>query len=93
MSVFAVENWKQFLLGERQILGFIPAKKKAFLNMVNDIAERLVKPQQDFHELVTANEQQFLKRSMQEHRKIDPDCENGSWKENIQSDFKPSCSN
>ena len=56
---------------------FVEAKKKVFsLKAVNDTAERAVKLMQDFHGLITADEEQkqFLLRCVQEHRKMYPDC-------------------
>lgn len=46
------------------------------LRAVNDTAERAVKLMQDFHGLITAEEEQkqFLLRCVQEHRKLYPDC-------------------
>ncbi|XP_061705695.1 uncharacterized protein LOC133516690 [Cydia pomonella] len=46
------------------------------LRAVNDTAERAVKLMQDFHGLITADEEQkqFLLRCVQEHRKLYPDC-------------------
>lgn len=46
------------------------------LSVVNDTAERGVKLMQDFHGLITAEEEQkqFLLRCVQEHRRIFPDC-------------------
>lgn len=56
---------------------FVEAKSKIFsLKAVNDTAERAVKLMQDFHGLITADEEQkqFLLRCVQEHRKLYPDC-------------------
>lgn len=56
---------------------YVEAKKKFLsLKAVNDIAERAVKLIQDFHGLITADEEQkqFLLRCVQEHRKMYPDC-------------------
>lgn len=56
---------------------FMEAKKQvSFLKAVNDTAERSVKLMQDFHGLITAEEEQkqFLLRCVQEHRKMYPDC-------------------
>lgn len=46
------------------------------LTVVNDTAERGVKLMQDFHGLMTVDEEQkqFLLRCVQEHRKMYPDC-------------------
>ena len=56
---------------------FQDAKKKvSVLRAVNDTAERAVKMMQEFHGLITVEEEQkqFLLRCVQEHRKIYPDC-------------------
>ncbi|XP_023218454.1 uncharacterized protein LOC111620698 [Centruroides sculpturatus] len=56
---------------------FVKAKRKVlFLKAVNDTAERAVKLVQDFHGLITADEEQkqFLLHCVQEHRKLYPDC-------------------
>lgn len=46
------------------------------LTVVNDTAERGVKLMQDFHGLITIEEEQkqFLLRCVQEHRRMFPDC-------------------
>lgn len=46
------------------------------LKPVNDTAERAVKLIQNFHGLITAEEEQkqFLLRCVQEHRQLYPDC-------------------
>ncbi|XP_060809908.1 uncharacterized protein LOC132904007 [Amyelois transitella] len=56
---------------------YLEAKVKlSTLKTVNDTAERAVKLMQDFHGLITIEEEQkqFLLRFVQEHRKIYPDC-------------------
>lgn len=56
---------------------FQQAKKKLLgLKAVNDTAERAVKLMQDFHGLITVQEEQkqFLLRCVQEHRQVYPDC-------------------
>ncbi|XP_063385404.1 uncharacterized protein LOC134671472 [Cydia fagiglandana] len=56
---------------------YLNAKSKiSTLRAVNDTAERAVKLMQDFHGLITADEEQkqFLLRCVQEHRKLYPDC-------------------
>lgn len=56
---------------------FQKAKMKLLtLRAVNDTAERAVKLMQDFHGLITVEEEQkqFLLRCVQEHRKVYPDC-------------------
>lgn len=56
---------------------FIQAKQKLLkLRAVNDTAERAVKLMQDFHGLITVEEEQkqFLLRCVQEHRELYPDC-------------------
>ncbi|XP_017475134.1 PREDICTED: uncharacterized protein LOC108365587 [Rhagoletis zephyria] len=56
---------------------YVEAKKKFLsLKAVNGTAERAVKLMQDFHGLITADEEQkqFLLRCAQEHRKMYPDC-------------------
>lgn len=56
---------------------FQDAKNRvSVLRAVNDTAERAVKMMQDFHGLITVDEEQkqFLLRCVQEHRKIYPDC-------------------
>lgn len=56
---------------------YMEAKRKvSHLKVVNDTAERAIKLMQDFHGLVTAEEdqKQFLLRCVQEHRKLYPDC-------------------
>ncbi|KAK2577914.1 hypothetical protein KPH14_011859 [Odynerus spinipes] len=56
---------------------FLEAKKRiSCLKVVNDTAERAVKLMQDFHGLLTAEEEQkqFLLRCVQEHRNLYPDC-------------------
>lgn len=56
---------------------FRQAKKKLLrLRAVNDTAERAVKLMQDFHGLITVEEEQkqFLLRCVQEHRNVYPDC-------------------
>ncbi|XP_055916769.1 uncharacterized protein LOC129949371 [Eupeodes corollae] len=52
------------------------------LRTVNDTAERAVKLMQDFHGLITVEEEQkqFLLRCVQEHRKIYPDCKKATLK-------------
>ncbi|XP_046409261.1 uncharacterized protein LOC124174209 [Ischnura elegans] len=51
-------------------------KKVSTLRAVNDAAERAVKLIQDYHGVITVEEEQkqFLLRCVQEHRKIYPDC-------------------
>ena len=66
------------------------AKKKFFsLKAVNDTAERAVKLMQDFHQKITAKEEQkqYLLRCVQEHRKLYPDCKKETIKKNIHIDF------
>lgn len=56
---------------------FQHAKTKVLtLRAVNDTAERAVKLMQDFHGLITVEEEQkqFLLRCVQEHRQVYPDC-------------------
>ncbi|CAH2091214.1 unnamed protein product [Euphydryas editha] len=50
-------------------------KKISALRVVNDVAERAIKLMQDFHGLITVEEEQkqFILRCVQEHRKIYPD--------------------
>nr|CAH7719255.1 unnamed protein product [Callosobruchus chinensis] len=58
---------------------FLHAKTIIYmLKAVNDTAERAVKLMQDFHGLITVEEEQkqFLLRCVQEHRNIYPDCKN-----------------
>lgn len=65
-----VSSWKENA-------AFVEAKKKvSSLKAVNDTAERAVKLMQNFHGLITADEEQkqFLLRCVQEHRKMHPDC-------------------
>lgn len=53
------------------------AKRKLLkLKAVNDTAERAVKLMQDFHGLLTVQEEQkqFLLRCVEEHRQMYPDC-------------------
>jgi hypothetical protein len=52
------------------------------LKAVNDTAERAVKLMQDFHRLVTAEEEQkqFLLRCVQEHKTLYPDCKKATLK-------------
>ncbi|GBN51494.1 hypothetical protein AVEN_89718-1, partial [Araneus ventricosus] len=55
---------------------FLDAKKTvSMLRKVNDTAERAIKIMQDFHGLITVEEEQkqFLLRCVQEHMKIYPD--------------------
>lgn len=61
-------------------------KKVSTLRAVNDTAERAVKLMQDFHGLITVEEEQkqFLLRCVQEHRKIYPDCK----KQTLKRKFK-----
>lgn len=56
---------------------YLEAKRMVLsLKVVNDTAERAVKLMQDFHGLLTAEEEQkqFLLRCVKEHRKLYPDC-------------------
>jgi hypothetical protein len=59
------------------------------LKAVNDTAERAVKLMQDFHGLVTAEEEQkqFLLRCVQEHKKLYPDCKKATLKGSTRIDF------
>lgn len=71
-----VSSWKENAV-------FLEAKKKACsLKAINDTAERAVKLMQDFHGLITADEEQkqFLLRCVQEHRKMYPDCKKDTLK-------------
>ena len=59
------------------MLRFNTLKKKVqTLRAVNDTAERAIKLMQDFHGLITVEEEQnqFLLRCLQEHRQVYPDC-------------------
>lgn len=49
---------------------------------VNDTAERAVKLMQDFHGLITVEEEQkqFLLRCVKEHRRLYPDCKKDTLK-------------
>src|SRR5215469_11455777 len=65
---------------------FQQAKKKVqTLRAVNDTAERAVKLMQDFHGLITVEEEQkqFLLCCIQEHRQVYPDCK----KQNLKRKF------
>lgn len=56
---------------------YVEAQRKVrHLKVVNDISERAVKLIQDFHGLITAEEEQkqFLLRCVQEHRNLYPNC-------------------
>lgn len=56
---------------------FLEAKRRiSRLKVVNDTVERAVRLMQDFHGLITAEEEQkqFLLRCVQEHRNLYPDC-------------------
>jgi len=56
---------------------FLKAKNAvSTLTVVNDTSERGVKLMQDFHGLITVDEEQkqFLLRCVQEHRKMYPNC-------------------
>lgn len=71
-----ISSWKENAV-------FLEAKKKACsLKAINDTAERAVKLMQDFHGLITADEEQkqFLLRCVQEHRKMYPDCKKDTLK-------------
>lgn len=62
---------------------FLEAKRKiSLLRVVNDTAERAVKLVQDFHGLITADEEQkqFLLRCVEEHRNLFPDCRKNTLK-------------
>lgn len=52
------------------------------LKPINDVAERSVKLMQDFHGLITADEEQkqCLLQCVQEHRKLYPDCKKDTLK-------------
>ena len=60
--------------------------KVSTLRAVNDTAERAVKLMQDFHGLITVEEeqQQFVLRCVQEHRKIHPDWKKQTFKRKFQ---------
>lgn len=62
---------------------FLEAKRRVgCLKVVNDTAERAVKLIQDFHGLITAEEEQkqFLLRCVNEHRNLYPDCKKSTLK-------------
>lgn len=62
---------------------FLEAKRKvSLLRVVNDAAERAVKLVEDFHGLITADEEQkqFLLRCVEEHRNLYPDCRKNTLK-------------
>lgn len=62
---------------------FLHAKKTvSMLRAVNDTAERAVKLMQDFHGLITVEEEQkqFLLRCVKEHRRLYPDCKKDTLK-------------
>jgi hypothetical protein len=62
---------------------YLNAKSKVTsLKAVNDTAERAVKLMQDFHGLVTTEEEQkqFLLRCVQEHKKLYPDSKKATLK-------------
>lgn len=65
---------------------FQKAKRKLLsLKAVNDTAERAVKLMQDFHGLITVQEEQkqFLFRCVQEHRQVYPDCKKQTLKRKL----------
>lgn len=67
---------------------FLEAKTKvSLLRVVNDAAERAVKLTQDFHGLITADEEQkqFLLRCVEEHRNLYPDCRKNTLKKSYPS--------
>lgn len=58
---------------------FLHAKMTvSMLRVVNDTVERAIKLMQDFHDLITVEEEQkqYLLRCVQEHRKLYSDCPN-----------------
>ena len=62
---------------------FMEAKRRVrCLKVINDTAERAVKLIQDFHGLITAEEEQkqFLLRCVQEHKNLYPDCKKNTLK-------------